>query len=321
LTEGSNDFYERGRLAYQLKNYKLAEKLFKDALSKSPDSVYSHAMLAVTLHAQNKFKPALREAKEAVRLDPGYAYSYYALSLAEESSGQPKKALKAIEEAIRLEPGGSYIYAQASTLQLTLENNQKAIELAERGLVSNAVHVPCLNSLAAALLAQNKVELADSVAARALALEPENYLSHIRKASAELRLGKNVEAFEHYREALRLRPSVEAARIGALTALRARNPIISILLRVFINRRGLRLALVVLFIAITNVHGMRYAAYILIFLLFFTTHLQLLALRLDPQGKQLLTKQERFQNNVFLALIAGFLLAISTAVFSRIFQR
>ena len=57
--------FDRGIVLYKLKNYKQAEKEFRDELSASPQSASAHAMLGMTLNVMGKPQFAHEEAKES----------------------------------------------------------------------------------------------------------------------------------------------------------------------------------------------------------------------------------------------------------------
>jgi tetratricopeptide (TPR) repeat protein len=65
----------------------------------------------------------------------------------------------------------------------------------------------------------------------ALARSPEDAFSHANKGWALLEARRPKEALDHFREALRLDPNFEYARLGIIEALKARNPIYGLFLR------------------------------------------------------------------------------------------
>ena len=300
----NSDFFQRGEVAYSLCNYKLAEKQFKEAIAADPGSAEAHSMLSVTAHMLSNTRLALSEAQEAVRLDPDYSYAHYALSRAQAAVGKQGLALKTIREAIRLDPECSFLYAQAASVECDLQKYSSAEKTAEIGLEHNPNDVRCLDMLGGALLAQNKNMQADRVLDLALALAPEDYLAHMRKGAAQLRLGHNIPAFEHYKEALRLRPYMNAARLNAINALKAKNPLYLMLIRIFSNRQAVGIGLMIIFFALSDKAGVStvVAVYSLLILLLIAANIQVFVLRFDPQGKTLLTKREIVANTVFLSV-------------------
>src|SRR5205085_1539069 len=68
----------------------------------------------------------------------------------------------------------------------------------------------------------------------ALARVPEDAFSHANQGWTLLHEGKPRKALEHFREALRLEPEMEFARLGIVEALKARNLIYGLMLRYFL---------------------------------------------------------------------------------------
>ncbi|MHC5542215.1 tetratricopeptide repeat protein, partial [Singulisphaera rosea] len=74
----------------------------------------------------------------------------------------------------------------------------------------------------------------------ALADDPENALTHANQGWALLHQGNHTLALEHFREALRLDPELEWARVGIVESLKARHLVYRIMLRFFLwmGRQG-----------------------------------------------------------------------------------
>ena len=293
--------YDRGLVAFDLKNYRAAEKEFRESLSKAPDSARSHAMLGVTLHALGKYKDAHAETQKAVKEDPEDSYSHYALSLTFESLVRLKDAIREITEAIKLDPGGSYLYSLASRQHLRLHHVDDAADLARKGLEFDSEHVPCLVALANALVEQNKLQEADDTINVALALNPESHPVRMAKGKTSLCLGHRSEAFIHFREALRIVPSDVQARFNAISALKSANVFYLFLwaAKSKYPRWALPISLLILACVITP--GVNYFFFILLLLAVSVDQLQYFFLRFDKEGRTLLTKSDFVENNLFIA--------------------
>ncbi|CAN5386848.1 hypothetical protein BH10CYA1_BH10CYA1_52470 [soil metagenome] len=238
-------FYDRGVVCYQTKQYKNAEKEFRQELSQFPDSAAAHAMLGMTLVALRKGDQGHKEALEAVRLFPDYAYGHYTLSFTFAATNKPKEAEKAIIEAIRIHPDEGYLFGRASQIYQNQKKFQKALEMADLGLECEPEHEECLLNRGAALLDLNRLPEAEEATRQALRLDPESDTAHLNLGSIQLRLFNHAEAFKHYREALRLNPSSEQARMGVIESLKAKNPLYHGLLRFSVFCRSLPPPLVV----------------------------------------------------------------------------
>ena len=75
---------------------------------------------------------------------------------------------------------------------------------------------------------------AESTLGEALAEDPEDALAHANLGWASLHKSNPDKALEHFREALRLDPTMEWARLGVVEALKARHLVYRVMLRFFL---------------------------------------------------------------------------------------
>src|SRR5262249_19742642 len=92
----------------------------------------------------------------------------------------------------------------------------------------------CNNLRAMALVKLGRPAEAGATIDAALARDPENALSHANQGWAYLERNEPAKALEHFREALRLDPTSAWARMGVLSALKARNPVYRVMLQFFL---------------------------------------------------------------------------------------
>ena len=288
---GSN--YERGLVLYQTKQFKHAEKEFRQELTQNPNSASAHAMLGMTLTALKKGDQGHKEALEAVRLLPGYSYGHYTLSFTFAAIGKWKEAEKAIIEAIRLDPEEAYLFARASQIYFGQKKYPKALELADLGLSCDPEHEECLINRGACLLELNRLPEAEVAIAQALAIAPESSTAHINQGAVQLRMLKHEQAFEHYREALRLNPASDQARLGVVESLKAKNRLYHGLLRFSIWCRTLPPWAVAACLLLLVLPYTRFAIIALLGLYAFANYLFELALHLDPVGRTFLGHKQK----------------------------
>jgi TonB family protein len=288
---GSN--YERGLALYQTKQFKNAEKEFRQELAQNPNSASAHAMLGMTLTALRKGDQGHKEALEAVRLLPGYSYGHYTLSFTFTAMNKGKEAEKAIIEAIRLDPEEAYLFARASQIYFGQKKYPRALEMADLGLACDPEHEECLINRGACLLELNRLPEAEEAIAQALAIAPESSTAHINQGAVQLRMLNHVQAFEHYREALRLNPASDQARLGVVESLKAKNRLYHGLLRFSIWCRTLPPWAVAACLLLLVVPYTRFAIIALLGLYAFTNYLFELALHLDPVGRTFLGQKQK----------------------------
>jgi TonB family protein len=293
--------YERGIVCYQTKQFKTAEKQFREELSQSPDSAAAHAMLGMTLTALKKSDQGHKEALESVRLLPYYAYGHYTLSFTFAALNKPKEAEKAIIEAIRLNPEEAYLFARASQIYFIMKKFPKALEMADLGLQCDATHEECLINRGASLLEMNRLSEAEEAVNQALAIAPESYTAHINQGAVQLRLFNQPKAFEHYREALRLNPNSEQARIGVVESLKAKNPLYHGLLRFSIMCRSMPPWAVACCLLLVIFPPTRIILGALLIIYTIANYMFELALHLDPVGRTFIDDKRKQRFNALKA--------------------
>jgi tetratricopeptide (TPR) repeat protein len=290
--------FERGRALRALNKYAEAEVEFRKALAENPGDVPSHAMLALMLAGQNKFDKARKEGLEAVRLAPDAAYPFYILSIIDSLGGRKKDAEKSIKEALRLDPTDPDYYEHAGELKFANKKWQETIKLAEEALQYDPQHVNSLNLLSRTLLRIGRFNEAQKWIDLSLSLQPENSTTHANKGWVLVNQGRAKEAFEHFREALRLDPNSDWAYLGVVEALKARNPIYYLFLRSSLSMSEMSQSFRRAIYWICWIIPPLRALLILIFLCTFLTDTLFTALlRLDPLGRTVLQDKTKKSNN------------------------
>ena len=237
------DHLTRTSLLISQGRFERAEEAVRRQLTEDPDHAYARALLALSLAGQEKYAGAEREARAAVELDPDSPYSHYVMAVVLIERNQPAAAVEAIQQAIRLDPEDADYFEVLADIHLDQRRWEAALAAADRGLEVDAEHVGCLNSRANALTHLGRKDEAHQVIAQALAEDPDNAQSHLTRGLTCLHTGEHVRALHHFRETLRIDPTMDDAREGMLEALRARHPIYRLILAYFLwmsklSRRG-----------------------------------------------------------------------------------
>jgi tetratricopeptide (TPR) repeat protein len=226
--------FQRGFVLMQQGRYDLADREFRQELASDPDNAQAHGFLALCLHEQGKHDDAIHEASEAVRLEPDDSFSHYVRGLAFFGKKQYREARASAEEAIRLEPYDPNPLSLLSNVAIARGKWSEALDAAERGLAIDPTHAACTNLRALALVQLGRKSEAAATLGSALADDPENALTHANQGWTYLHHGDHAKALEHFREALRLDPEMEWARIGIIEALKARHLFYRLMLRFFL---------------------------------------------------------------------------------------
>jgi tetratricopeptide (TPR) repeat protein len=225
---------ERAVQLIQLSRYDLAQQELRRQVAESPNDPQAHALLALCLAKGEHLAEATAEAQEAVRLAPDLAFTHYALADVLHDRGRLDEATGAVQEAIRLDPEDPDYHALLSQIHLDQRRWPPALGAAEAALALDPEHGPANNLRAIALVRLGRRDEAGATIEAALARDPENAVTHANQGWARMHAGDFRGALEHFREALRLNPSLEWARAGLVEALKARYPLYGLLLRYFL---------------------------------------------------------------------------------------
>lgn len=306
-----NARFQRARLFLHQRQYTMAEKELRASLSEDPDFSDAHAILAMCISEQKRYDEAMHEAREAVRLEPDSPLAHYALASVLDDRNRLDEAEASIREAIRLEPDDPDSHAFLASLHIQQRRWADAVEAAERGLACDPEHIRSANMRAMALVKLRRRDEADATIQAALERDPDNAVTHANQGWALLHANEPKKALDHFREALRLEPNMEWARLGVLEALKARNFIYRVMLRYFLWMSSLSprtqwILIIGLFLAYRVIIAVRrsnpeWTAYLLPIQLAYVAFVLLtwiakplfnLLLRLDRFGRHALSRDE-----------------------------
>ncbi len=225
---------DRALILFEQSRLDLAEKELRLALSAEPDHPRAHALLALCLAKREKFADATEEARRAIALAPDQPFCHYVMGSVLHERHRFDEAAEAVEEAIRLYPEAADFWALLAAIRFNQRRWPAALEAAQTGLSHDAEHTGCNNLRAMALVKLGRKAEAGVTIDAALARDPEDAFSHANMGWTLLHQGDSKKALEHFREALRIDPTMEFARAGIVEALKARNIIYALMLRYFL---------------------------------------------------------------------------------------
>jgi tetratricopeptide (TPR) repeat protein len=230
----SEKAFQHALVLMEQERYALAEDKLHECLATSPDNALAHALLADCLCERERLDEATAESRQAIRLDPELPHGYASLAHVLHERNHFEEAEKAIQEALRLEPENAHHYARLAAIHLGRRDWPATVDAAERGLTMDPENVGCKNLRAMALVKLGRNEEAGATIASALARAPENAFTHANQGWALLHEGKRQKALEHFREALRLDPTMDFAKAGIVEAMKSKNFIYAVMLRYFL---------------------------------------------------------------------------------------
>jgi tetratricopeptide (TPR) repeat protein len=311
----------RAELLLNQSRFDLAVQELKLALADDPHDPLAHALLAHTLIGLQDLGPATEAAERAVAVGPDLPFTHYALAAARYQRNHYPEAENAIHEAIRLDPSAPDYYALLAAVFSEQEKWATALVVAEEGLALDPEHSACTNMRAMCLVKQGRREEAGAAMEGALARDPDDAFTHANRGWSLLHEGNPNKALEHFREALRLEPELDYARLGMIEALKAQYWLYRQILRYFLwlsrlcpmARWGVVIGLLVSQQVIAGIARANPALgpilnpILIAYLLFVITTwtavpLTNLALRLNRFGRFALSRHERMASN----WVAGF---------------
>ncbi|HET6881191.1 MAG TPA: tetratricopeptide repeat protein [Pirellulales bacterium] len=215
----------RAQMLIDRSRYEQAIGEIQQHLAEDPNNPAVHAQLALCLSELKKYSEATEEAQLAIHLGPDQPYPHYALAEVFYARNRLKEALAAIEEAVRLDPEDVHHWWLMSRIHFGASRWRPALEAAETGLAIDPENVACNNLRAMCLVKLGRKAEAGATIATALARNPEIALTHANQGWTLLEQRQPQKAMEHFREALRIDPEMEWARLGIVEAMKARHGI------------------------------------------------------------------------------------------------
>jgi len=229
-----NPHFERGQLLYQQSRYDLAEESFRRALVDNPDDALCHCYLALCLIERQKWQDATDEAELAIGRAPDMPFAHHVLAIVYLARNRPDEAEAPARQAIQLDPYAASYHMNLGNVLMQQKRYADALASADAGLRLEPDHIGCANVKAMALVNLGRKKEADKLMEGVLARDPEDAFSHANQGWTALNQSEPNKALVHFREALRLDPTLEYAQAGMVEALKARYLIYRLMLRWFL---------------------------------------------------------------------------------------
>jgi tetratricopeptide (TPR) repeat protein len=304
------DHFRRSQVLLNQGRYDLAEKELRQALSLDPDYASAHGLLAICLSEKGQHGEALQAISKAIALSPDYAGFHYIHAGILREQRKLDAAKDGILEALRLDPEDADFYARLASIQYDQAKYAEALKSTEQGLSLDAEHVWSMNMRLLALIELGRIADAEAEVNSTLAIAPEHPFPHTVKGWVLLHQTRIPEAMHSFREALRIQPDQEWARLGLLEALKARNGLYRLILRVDLWRSRLGTGQRFIFVALLILPQTRALFLLLLLLIGLAKYLFTFLLWFDPYGRLALNQKEIAQNKWVLAIVLSLILSI-----------
>ena len=230
---------ERGNALLDLGRAIEAEKCFREALAAEPANADLLVALAMSLLRQERYDEARDAARQGLAAAPVHLGGLFVLSAAMAGLEDFPEALKAVQRGLQIAPGLAPLHAQEGAILIAQGNSADALVQLERARTLDPEDSGTVALLSAALFNTRRFEEAERAAADALRLDPDNSEAHRILGLLSLRRGGGRSAVDAHRTALRLDPTDPEYREGLATAMKSRNPLYGLLLRLGDWQEGL----------------------------------------------------------------------------------
>jgi tetratricopeptide (TPR) repeat protein len=326
LAQGS---FERALALCDLGRLEDAEQALREALRHEPDNPLAHAILASVLLGLDRPAEALESASTTIALVPDLAFGHEVRAQALLSLSRPVDAEAAAREAIRIDPEDADTWGLLAGALLGQERWDDSLWAVDHALSIAPDSKTALGLQALAFAMSRDGADWQDAAGRTLAVAPDSSLAHAFSGQAHLLRGREREAVEHFREALRLDPESEFAQTGLADAMKAAHPLFRPYFRYYVWQsrlpRGWRIALLVgpllAVRALTPAAKQYPVLWVLIglWLLFVASTwlavpLANVVLRFSGVGRAVLPAEQKRSSTVFLAFMGAALVAVVLAV-------
>jgi len=230
---------ERGNALLDLGRAVEAEKYFREALAAEPANADLLVCLARSLHQQERYDEARDAARQGLAAAPEHLGGLLVLSAALAGLEDFPTALQAVRRGLQIAPALPQLHCQEGVLLIAQGRSAEAFGPLERARTLDPGDSGTVALISAALYNTRRFEDAERAASDALRLDPNNSEAHRILGLLSLRRGGGRSAVDAHRTALRLDPTDPDYREGLATAMKSRNPLYGLLLRLGDWQEGL----------------------------------------------------------------------------------
>jgi len=214
---------QRGFLLKEQGRFAEAENYFRAALLSEPRNTLALHAMASCQFQQEKTIVALETIRSAIAIEPDESDHRALLAFILCALRKNDEAEIEAMDAVSLDPRSAYAFCSLAHVQMSKENWGPAESAARNALEIDPENLFAANALAHALRLQNRMTENAIHVESMLARDPDNARTHATAGWAALQNGETPKAEQHFREALRLDPNLETARMGLLHSFKARS--------------------------------------------------------------------------------------------------
>ncbi|GAA4428185.1 tetratricopeptide repeat protein [Bremerella cremea] len=220
-----NRHVERGQMLIDTHRYAEAKKQISLGLAEDPQDPIAHMLLGICHANLKEYDAAIEHAEFAVHQVPDSANTHGVLAAIYLQADKYKDAKLGAEQALRLDPSLIMAMNVLASVHAHYKNWAEARRMAEMALSYKPDDIEAMNLRALALRSMGESGASIDELTESLKVNAEDATSHANLGWTYLQSGKLDKAEIHFREALRINPNLEWARVGALETLKAKVPV------------------------------------------------------------------------------------------------
>jgi tetratricopeptide (TPR) repeat protein len=192
---------------------------YEEALRIAPGVAVVHSNLGIALARLGKTQAAMEHYEQALRIEPNFAVAHCNLGIALAQAGRIPEAIDRLQEALRIEPGYAEAHCNLGVVLAQVGRIPEAIEHLQQALRIKPDYAEAHYNLGVALARLGRLPEVVAQWKEALRLKPDYAEVHCNLGTVLVQLGKIEEAIAHYEQALRIKPGYAEAYYNLGVAL------------------------------------------------------------------------------------------------------
>jgi tetratricopeptide (TPR) repeat protein len=212
---------ERATLLLEQNRYQAAEQEIKKVLEIDPQHDFALSVLARCYMNSGQHDKGIEVINKAIAIEPNESFYFYLLGFGYYQKNQFLPAKDSLIKAVELDPYHAEYFGLLSHIFLDEKMYKEALDRADEGLELDPENVTCLNARSRALSKLKRTDEATESMGDTLSKDPDNKYSHATVGWNYFENGNHKKAEHHFREALRIDPNFESARIGLKESLKS----------------------------------------------------------------------------------------------------
>ena len=212
---------ERANLLLEQGRYKDAEQQVKQVLEKDPQNDHALAILARCYMNNGQHDKGIETINRAISIEPNESFYFYLLGFGYYQKNMFLPAKDNLGKAIQLYPYNPEYFGLLAFILLDEKEYDQSLQKANEGLELDPQNITCLNARSRSLSKLKRNSEAEATISDTLANDPDNEFTHNTIGWNYFEKGNHKKATHHFREALRLDPNMESARLGLKESLKS----------------------------------------------------------------------------------------------------